>query len=141
MKGIVTELWLVSTVLLALAFGSWTKLTMGGLLTLAGAFFPTPGRWNKGADGSGTVKAGPVSVAIKGGVRFAVVVSGIVVLVSAAFEGIQNPEFAKTAKKLYLDKATKKFHLDRLIAEAAKQLHLEQRSDEAVQDVLKSDEL
>jgi hypothetical protein len=111
-------------------FRSWTKLTMGGLLTLAGAFFPTPGRWSKGADGSGTVKAGPISVAIKGGVRFAVVVGGIVVLLGAAFEGIQHPEFAKTAKKLQLDepfvRTAKKFHLDDLIAEVATKLHLEQ---------------
>jgi uridylate kinase len=80
------ELLGLGSLLLIIKFIPFSKSVMGVVLSLTGAFFP---ELNKGKKerGEGTIDAGKIKVILKGGVRFAVVMGGLVLIVGAVLEG------------------------------------------------------
>lgn len=70
---------------------SWTKMTFGGLLALFGAFFPKNQEENN-EKGEAKISSGKISIALKGGVRFAVVIAGLVLIVGAVYDGVKGAE-------------------------------------------------
>jgi hypothetical protein len=70
-----------------MAFIPWTKMALGGALAFLGAFFPSLKDARQSQSGDGQLTWRKVAVKFSGGVRFAVVMGGIVLLVGAVLEG------------------------------------------------------
>jgi hypothetical protein len=62
-----------------LAFITWTKMLLGAVVTIVGAFFPS--RNSDKATGTGTIKWSQFNVAFKGSLRIGVIIAGIVLIV------------------------------------------------------------
>jgi len=69
-----------------LAYITWTKMALGSALSLLGAFFPEL-HAKESEQGEGTIDAGKVKVVFRGGLRFVVVISGLVLIVGAVLDG------------------------------------------------------
>ncbi len=69
-----------------MAYISWTKMALGASLSLLGAFFPEL-QAKEESPGQGTINAGKVKVVFRGGLRFVVVVSGMILIVGAVLDG------------------------------------------------------
>jgi hypothetical protein len=70
---------------------SWTKMTFGGLLALLGALFPK-NQEEKNDEGEAKISSGKISIALKGGARFAVVIAGLVLIVGAVYDGVKGAD-------------------------------------------------
>lgn len=66
---------------------SWTKMLLGGFLSIVGAFFPTQDAKKKEQGGEALITANKLSIRIKGGIRFTVIAGGIIIMVAACFDG------------------------------------------------------
>lgn len=81
-----------------LGFITWTKMGLGAALSLLGAFFPELHVKNN-EQGEGKIDAGKVSVVFRGGLRFVVVVAGLVLIVGSVLDGHEGFKEAQ-AKEL-----------------------------------------
>ncbi|MGL6313088.1 hypothetical protein [Vibrio sp. WXL103] len=85
---IIEVLGLVSAVGL-ISYISWTKMILGSALALLGAFFPEINRKTE-EEGQAQVQVGKINVSFRGGLRFAVVVAGIILIVGSLGDGVDN---------------------------------------------------
>lgn len=69
-----------------LAFVTWTKMALGAILALAGAYFPTL-RKREDVPGSAQINLQKIAVQLRGGARFAVVIAGLVLIIGAMLDG------------------------------------------------------
>lgn len=76
------------TVIVGIISGiTWTKMTLGAALSVIGAFFPSHNRENpEGGHASITLFGNHVT--FKGAARFAVIVSGILLILGALFDSV-----------------------------------------------------
>jgi hypothetical protein len=75
-------------VFLSFSILTWTKLTLGGALSFLGVFFPSrAGDGNENKDNKAAIRLGPIAVDFQGGLRFALVVAGIVLLIGGVNQG------------------------------------------------------
>jgi hypothetical protein len=73
------------------SFLTWTKLTLGAGLAFLGAFFRND--WGKNANpdgGKATIKFGSINIGLNGGLRFAVIVVGLVIVTSSYADVWEN---------------------------------------------------
>jgi hypothetical protein len=71
-----------------MAFITWTKMALGGVLAITGAFFPSPVAIDeKSNKGTTEIKAWNFLIKMTGGLRFGVVVAGLILLVGAVLDG------------------------------------------------------
>jgi hypothetical protein len=84
------EIWGLGAIMALMVYLPWTKLALGGVLTVLGAFFPDlRGRKNL-QEGTAQVRFANVLLNVSGGLRYAVVIAGIVVLIGAVADGHQE---------------------------------------------------
>lgn len=72
-----------------ISYITWTKMALGAALSLLGAFFPEL-HIKEGGKGEGTIDIGKVKVVFRGGLRFVVVIAGLVLIVGAVLDGHQG---------------------------------------------------
>ncbi len=77
--------------LLYLQSVSWTKIMLGGFLCLIGAFFPR-GKVDQEKEGKAKISFGKLSFELRGGVRFAVVIAGIILIFVSVYDGVTRGE-------------------------------------------------
>jgi hypothetical protein len=83
----ILELLGVGGIVALIAFVSWTKLTLGGVLTVLGAYFPSlQPKTNNVAAGNTQIKVWNIFLKMSGTLRFGVVVAGLLVLVGAILD-------------------------------------------------------
>jgi len=86
----VLEIGGLGAIIALMAYLPVTKLAVGGILTLVGAYFPDlRGRENL-QKGTAQIRFANVLLKVSGGLRFAVVIAGIVVLIGAMADGHQE---------------------------------------------------
>jgi len=83
------ELLTLGGLLSYFSFVAVTKLLTGVSLTLIGAFLPQLKPKTDDAGGTTEIKIGTISVKIDGGIRFCLIVAGIVVLIWGISDGPQ----------------------------------------------------
>lgn len=86
------ELSLFIFILKYISAVSWTKMTFGGFLACVGALYPKFGS-GKESTGEANIRISKVSILLKGGIRYCVVVCGVVLVIFSAIEG-----YVSTAK-------------------------------------------
>jgi hypothetical protein len=69
------------------AFISWTKMILGAVLSLVGAFFPRVGGRDSADRGSGEINIQQIAIRMIGGVRVLVVIGGIILIVGSILDG------------------------------------------------------
>jgi hypothetical protein len=92
MRGYFSWAYLIDLVSLtgfvgAIGFIPWTKMALGGALTVLGAFYPNRKEPRQPQEGSGHLEFFGVSISLKGGIRFAVVFAGILLVAGSVVEG------------------------------------------------------
>jgi membrane-associated protease RseP (regulator of RpoE activity) len=78
---------------------SWTKMTLGAFLSLIGAFFPKNDKDKKEEKGEAKISFSKLSFILKGSIRFAVVIAGIILIMGSIYEGVAGVENSKNSKK------------------------------------------
>jgi hypothetical protein len=81
------ELLGVAGLVSLLAYITWTKMALGAVLTLLGAFFPSLKDARQKLAGEGQVSWRGFLLKINGGIRFLVVIGGIILLIGAVLDG------------------------------------------------------
>jgi hypothetical protein len=85
------ELGGVGGIVALLAFIPWTKLALGGVLAFLGAFFPNFGGTKVDRQGGyAQIKVLNILLKMSGGLRFGLVLAGLIVLVGAILDGHQG---------------------------------------------------
>ncbi|MCK1733917.1 hypothetical protein IVA79_08100 [Bradyrhizobium sp. 138] len=82
-------------IFLSFSLLAWTKLTLGSSLAFLAVFFQND--WGKNANpagGKATIKIGSVSVGLNGGLRFALVIVGLFIVISGTMEARRDTAFA-----------------------------------------------
>ncbi len=102
----VLELIGLGGLLVFITFIKWTNVALGAILSIAGAFFPQI-RGLRTDSGEGSTTFGGVSVVVRGGARFAVVVAGIVLIVGGIVQGFTNYHEQKASELLDREKKDK----------------------------------
>lgn len=74
---------------LVISYITWTKMLLGSVITLVGAFFPEM-RSKEKQHGEGEINAGNFRVVFSGGLRFAVVIAGIILIIGSVVDGFQG---------------------------------------------------
>ena len=109
------------------AYISWTKMALGSALSLLGAFFPELHMKREGT-GEGKIDAGNIKVVFRGGLRFVVVVAGLVLIVGAVLDGHEGFQ-----DKLLTHEREKSSLMNRLSEEYPDKLILNQlRQEQAI---------
>ena len=70
-----------------ISFVSWTKLALGAVLTFLGAFFPKAGARKESLEGGNAqIKVLNIFLKMSGGLRFGVVLAGLIVLAGSLLD-------------------------------------------------------
>ncbi len=80
MLGLAGALWFV-------AAWNWTKILLGAFVALIGAFLPSSTTPRNEGPGETVINFPEKKFSIKGGIRFAVVIIGFVIVLSGIFDG------------------------------------------------------
>jgi hypothetical protein len=98
-----------------------TKMVLGAILTVVGAFFPTVQSANKKDEGKGKISLFKVAVTLSGGIRFAVIFAGVILLIGSILEGYKNYDKQKSELVEYkIDLSKSKTSLYKMKAELSK---------------------
>lgn len=73
-----------------------TKMVLGAVLTVVGAFFPRVESSSKNDEGKGKLSLFKIAVTLSGGVRFGVIFAGVILLIGSILEGYKNYDARKT---------------------------------------------
>jgi hypothetical protein len=84
------ELAATSGLIFAFAFISWTKIALGSVLTVIGAFFPNS--TSDKATGTGSLKLAGVNITLRGSLRVGVLIAGLVLIVNEGISGKINSD-------------------------------------------------
>lgn len=124
-----------------MAFIPWTKMALGGALTFLGAFFPSLKDERQATTGDGQLTWQKIILKFRGGIRFGVVMGGVVLLVGAVLEGhegfTKKKEIEEAARAQARAELYEKLR-ERIDAKRAAQLK-EQSASNAADDALISD--
>ncbi|MEQ1953188.1 hypothetical protein [Mesorhizobium sp. CN2-181] len=83
---LIGEMGVFAAIFAALAFVSWTKMTLGAVLTFVGAFFPNLKQGNEG-ESRATIKLLGAEISFSGVVKFGVIVGGVILIIGSVVEG------------------------------------------------------
>ncbi|MEH2517180.1 hypothetical protein V1279_002753 [Bradyrhizobium sp. AZCC 1610] len=87
--------------LFAVPLITWTKMTLGSVLTIAGAYFNPLRNAANPRGGEATIKLGKFEITLSGGLRFVVVVAGLILVIASAIESVEP---VKTAINTEIEK-------------------------------------
>ncbi|MDD5754562.1 MAG: hypothetical protein PHN45_07415 [Methylococcales bacterium] len=73
----------LSGVLMFLKGVSWTKMTLGSFLAIIGTLYPGQEKENKEISGETKISWRGFSIFLKGGLRFALVVGGVILIIGS----------------------------------------------------------
>src|SRR5262245_32322686 len=96
-----------------LGYISVPKMAVGALLTFLGAFYPSMKDARQSKEGTGQLSWKQITIKFSGGIRFLVVIAGMIVLVGATFEGYSNLEGNNRAQEAKHRASLERYFTDR----------------------------
>lgn len=80
------------------AFVPWSKMTLGGVLALAGALFPHFGKKDEHDPGKGSVSTKFVRLTVNGGPRILLVFAGLILIAGSVLDGFMHRQEDEEAR-------------------------------------------